>query len=181
MRTHIDRYPEAIHIIRDVWEQYGRDPWRTFGPVNSMIKAAELIKLTPKANMEFKTFEDFSFAPITAVIQKVLLLVKRHTLWKATQHKTSDMIELPSINLDYRTHKQLEHMNPLRRAAVDQTLFGAVTTQSELAKQHKVSPACTPCGDLPPRQKPLNTGTGTVQNGPPSEGITPSSWPPHPS
>lgn len=67
------------------------------------------------------------------------------------------MTELPGINLDYRINKQLERMNLLRRAAVDQTLFGAVTTQSELAKQHKSSFPCTHCGDQDAASSPPET------------------------
>ena len=140
-----------------------------------MMKAANLIGLAPSANLEFKTFEDFSFAPITADIQKVLLLVKRQTLWKATQHKRSDMAELPGVNLDHRINKQLERMNPLRRAAVDQTLFGTVTTQAELAKQHKVTKL-----PLPPQQRLSSIGTGTAPSGPLSERTVPNSLPPYP-
>lgn len=76
MWTHMDRYPEAIHVIQKVWEQYTLYPWRTFGPVNSMIKAARPIGVTPETNMELKSFEGFTFNPITADIQKILLFVK---------------------------------------------------------------------------------------------------------
>lgn len=67
------------------------------------------------------------------------------------------MSELPSIKLDYRINRLLEHLNPLRRAAADQMLFGTVTTQAELAKQHKVSPACTHRGDQTAASSPKET------------------------
>ena len=67
------------------------------------------------------------------------------------------MSEFPGIKLDHRINKQLERMNPLRRASVDQALFGTVTTQAELAKQHKVSPACTHCGDQTAASSPEET------------------------
>lgn len=149
MRTHVDRYPEAVHIIRDIWNEYVTDLWRTFGPENSMIKAAELTGFTPKANMEFSTSEGFAFAPVSADIQKVTMLIKRQTLWKASQHKRSDLAELSGTTLDHRITKHLDCMDPLRRAAVDQTLCGTVTAQAQLAKQHKVSPARTHCGRRP--------------------------------
>ena len=67
------------------------------------------------------------------------------------------MSELPSIKLDYRLNRLLERLNPLRQAAADQVLFGTVTTQAELAKQHKVSPACTHCGGQSAASSPEET------------------------
>ena len=157
MRTHLDRYPTAIQSVKNVWSKYAADEWRTFGPIHSMMKAADLIGLRVTTDMKFMTSEGFAFAPLTDDIQKILLLTKRQTLWKATQHKRSDMSELPSIKLDHRINKLLNRMDPLRRAAVDQALFGTVTTQAELAKQHKVSPACTHCGDQTAASSPEET------------------------
>ena len=73
----MDRYPEAIHSIRNIWSQYVLHPWRTFGPVHTMMKAADLIGLEIDSNMKLKTAEDFLFAQMTDDIQKILMLVKR--------------------------------------------------------------------------------------------------------
>ena len=123
----------------------------------TMMKAADQIGLELDSNMKLKTAEGFPFALMTDDIEKILMLVKRQTLWKAAQHKRSDMSELPSIRLDYRINRMLERLNPLRRAAADQVLFGTVTTQAELAKQHRVSPACTHCGDQAATSSPEET------------------------
>ena len=70
MRTHLDRFPDAMQSVKNVWEQYVAHPWRTFGPIHSIMKAADLSGLEATEDMKIKTSETFAFAPLTHDIQK---------------------------------------------------------------------------------------------------------------
>ena len=92
-----------------------------------------------------RTSDGFAFFVFDAHIEKVECLCKRQFLWKASQHQRSDMKDLPGTRLDPYLARILAKLPPPLRAMADQAIFGAVTPEVELAKQHGTSPACPHC------------------------------------